>query len=331
MHRINGFICRFHGFLAVLRLNTGPIKATIFPLFFHCLTPLLQHCFPSDPRRCHSFFFSLLCHSFFRPHFPRHSSFPSVFLTVFPPILLYSSFFHGILSVRLLHSGHTSKLSFILHACFTDNGPTQEFFHCFSIVSRMLYAIMVPHRSLNFTWHHFTLSLFFPPFSLRFPIFFSILLCQSPSFFSLFFSSYVIFPYFFYCFSYQSAQIHLGGFTHALRDNDPISEPQFYLASFYPLPILSTVFIAFPFFFHSFMSCPSPLCIVFLILCHISLFFYCFSYQFVQIHLGGRTRGESIPQRHPIATLKKVYLVHLFYHLFSSFLSVSGRSAPRPP
>ena len=74
--------------------------------------------------------------------------------------------------MRLLHSGHTSKLSFILHTCFTDNGPTQEFFHCFSIVSRMLYAIMVPHRSLNFTWHHFTLSLFFPPFSLRFPIFF---------------------------------------------------------------------------------------------------------------------------------------------------------------
>jgi hypothetical protein len=89
--------------------------------------------------------------------------------------------------------------------------------------------------------------------------FFSILFCQSPSFFPLFLSSYVIFPHFFYCFSHQSAQIHL----------------------------------------------------------------------------GGRTRGESIPQRHPIATwyitLKKVYPVHLFYHLFSSFLTVSARSAPRPP
>ena len=30
-------------------------------------------------------------------------------------------------------------------------------------------------------------------------------------------------------------------FTRALRDNGPTSEPQFYLASFYPLPILSTV------------------------------------------------------------------------------------------
>ena len=65
----------------------------------------------------------------------------------------FARFFHGFISVLLLHSGHTSKL---------------QFFHCFSIVSRVLYAIMVPHRSLNFTWHHFTLSLFFPPFRLAF-------------------------------------------------------------------------------------------------------------------------------------------------------------------
>ena len=97
------------------------------------------------------------------------------------------------------------------------------------------YAIMVPHRSLNFTWHHFTLSLFFPPFFLAyqfskrstqifhcFPIlfplfyiivshffhcfshhfpllshFFPIVLCHIPSFFQLFFSSFsIIFPSF---------------------------------------------------------------------------------------------------------------------------------------
>ena len=92
----------------------------------------------------------------------------------------------------LLHSGHTSK---------------QQFFHCFSIVSRMLYAIMVPHRSLNFTWHHFTLSLFFlspfpllshffPLFYVKVPPFFH---CSShhfpllSHFFPLF---YVIFPHF---------------------------------------------------------------------------------------------------------------------------------------
>ena len=232
--------------------------------------------------------------------------------------------------MRLLHNGHTSKLSFILHACFTDNGPTQEFFHCFSIVSRRLYAIMVPHRSLNFTWHYFTLSLFFPPFSLLSHFFFHSFMSKSFLFFIVFLS-YVIFPYFFYCFSHQFAQIHLGGFTYALRDNGPTSEPQFYLASFYPLPILSTVFIAFPFFFHSFMFCPSPLCIVFLILCHISSFVYCFSHQSAQIHLGGRTRGESIPQRHPITTLKKFTWSTFFTTYFPHFLSVSGRSAPRPP
>ena len=75
------------------------------------------------------------------------------------------------------------------------------------------YAIMVPHRSLNFTWHHFTLSLFFPPFFLAyqfskrstqiFPCFpiFSIVLYHSLSFFPLFFSSFSPpFPFFPHCF-----------------------------------------------------------------------------------------------------------------------------------
>ena len=72
-------------------------------------------------------------------------------------INVFARFFHDdFISVLLLHSGHTSK---------------PQFFHCFSIVSRVLYAIMVPHRSLKcsivvpsyrcpsfqsyFTWHHF--------------------------------------------------------------------------------------------------------------------------------------------------------------------------------
>ena len=150
-------------------------------------------------------------------------------------------------SVLLLHSGHTSKL---------------HFFHCFSIVSRMLYAIMVPHRSLN--WHHFTLSLFFPPFLLAFQ-----------SIFQAFYSNF---------------------------------------------PLLSHVF---------------PI-----VLCHIPSFFLLFFSSFspplqsAQIHLGGRTRGESIPQRHPIATwyitLKKFTCGHLFYHLISSFLSSRGALPPDP-
>ena len=85
----------------------------------------------------------------------------------------FDRFFHGFISVLLLHSGHTSK---------------PQFFHCFSIVSRVLYAIMVPHQSLNF-------SIVFPSH-------------QFPSFYSLFylvsFSSHIraaIFSLFFHCFT----------------------------------------------------------------------------------------------------------------------------------
>ena len=69
-----------------------------------------------------------------------------------------------------------------------------------SEVSRMLYAIMVPHQSLKFTWHHFTLSLFFPPFSLLLP---------SPYSFHRFYCFPIFFPFFyvkvlplFHCFSH---------------------------------------------------------------------------------------------------------------------------------
>ena len=139
-----------------------------------------------------------------------------------------------------------------------------------------------------------------------------------------------------------------------LRDNGPTSEPQFYLASFYPLPILSTVFprvsisvllkfsIAFPFFpivlYHSlsffplfFSSFSPPFPFFPIVLYHIPscfpLFFSSFSppLQSPQVHLGGRTRGESIPHRHPIATwyisLKNFTCGHLFYHLISRFLA----------
>ena len=179
--------------------------------------------------RSHSFF-PLLFHSFTRHHFPLHSSLPSIFFTDFPPqsshslryqfnlpfchgvtrflhhypyvtsvcltltqihlpqplplhrINGFARFFHGFISVLLLHSGHTSKT---------------QFFHCFSIVSCVLYAIMVPHRSLNFsivfpshqfpsfyfyfTWHHFPSVLL--KFSIVFPMF------------------YLIFPHLFHCFS----------------------------------------------------------------------------------------------------------------------------------
>ena len=87
----------------------------------------------------------------------------------------------------LLHSGHTSK---------------PQFFHCFSIVSRVLYAIMVPHRSLNF-------SIVFP--SHQFPSFYSYFTwhhfgpTSEPQFFHCFsivlLHFFIIVPRFFHCFS----------------------------------------------------------------------------------------------------------------------------------
>ena len=200
---------------------------------------------------------------------------PSTIPTV-APYKQFCSFPPWIFSVLLLHSGHTSKL---------------QFFHCFSIVSRVLYAIMVPHRSLNFTWHHliilpspysfYRFSSRFNQFSKRstqifhcFPIF-SIVLCQSPSFFPLFFSSF---------------------------------SP--------PFPFFPIVLCHIPSFFLLFFSSFSP------------------PLQSAQIHLGGRTRGESIPQRHPIATwyitLKKFTWSTFFTTYFPHFCPFRGALPPDP-
>ena len=239
----------FHCFTRALRDN-GP---TSEPQFFHCFSiPSISiillffylvsfFCPTSEPQ------FVPLLFRFTRHHFPLHSSLPSVFFTVFPPILLnrpivyamslsiypsissifpvfchgvtrflhhypyiisvcltltqmhlpqslplhringFARFFHGFISVLLLHSGHTSK---------------PQFFHCFSIVSRVLYAIMVPHRSRNFsivfpshqfpsfyfyfTWHHFRsvllkFSIVFPLFYVIFPHFSIVFLIIFPS------------------------------------------------------------------------------------------------------------------------------------------------------
>ena len=108
--------------------------------------------------------------------------------------------FHGFISVLLLHSGHTSK---------------PQFDHCFSIVSRVLYAIKVPHRSLNFsivfpshqfpslyfyfTWHHFR-----PASEPQFFHCFSIVLLHF----------FIIVPRFFHCFSIANGLTSKPQFFH---------------------------------------------------------------------------------------------------------------------
>ena len=152
-------------------LSIYPSISSIFPVFCPGVTRFLHH-YP---------YVTPVCLTLTQMHLPQSLQLHR--------INGFARFFHGFLSVLLLHSGHTSKL---------------QFFHCFSI-----------------------------------------------------------------------------GFTRALRYNGPTSEPQFYLASFYPLPILSTVFprvlinfpsvllkfsIAFPFFSHCFTSYSLIFSIVFLII-----------------------------------------------------------------
>ena len=149
-----------------MSLSIYPSISSIFPVFCHGVTRFLHH-YP---------YVTSVCLTLTQIHLPQ--SLP------LHRINGVARFFHGFISVLLLHSGHTSKL---------------QFFHCFSIVSRVLYAIMVPHRSLNFsivfpshqfpsfyfyfTWHHFPSVLL--KFSIVFPLF------------------YVMFPHFFHCFSHH--------------------------------------------------------------------------------------------------------------------------------
>ena len=72
----------------------------------------------------------------------------------------FARFFHGFISVLLLHSGHTSK---------------PQFFHCFSIVSRVLYTITIfPLFFHPINFHPFTfilLGIIFQAFYSNVPFF----------------------------------------------------------------------------------------------------------------------------------------------------------------
>ena len=75
------------------------LTPTSEPQCFHCFSIVLLHFFIIVPRFFHCFsiangltskpqFSPLLFHSFTRHHFPLHSSIPSIFFKVFPPVLL---------------------------------------------------------------------------------------------------------------------------------------------------------------------------------------------------------------------------------------------------
>ena len=103
------------------------------PLFFHCLTPLLQHSpsiFPLlsiDPHRSHIFFhcFSIVLLDIIFPFIPVS---PVFFFTVFPPVLLNRPIVYTI-----NFSFHFSDVSSVLPQCCSIS-PFHQFFQCFAMV-----------------------------------------------------------------------------------------------------------------------------------------------------------------------------------------------------
>ena len=126
----------FHSFSSNFTQSSHSLRYQ-FILPFHQFSSVLPWCYSISP----SLPFYYLSVSNAYPYAPP--TIPTV-----APYKRFCSFLPWFISALLLHSGHTSK---------------PHFFHCFSIVSRVLCAIMVPHRSLNF-------SIVFPPH--QFPSFY---------------------------------------------------------------------------------------------------------------------------------------------------------------
>ena len=197
-----------------------PILSTVFPrvsIFqaFYSNVPLLSHFFP--------LFYIIVSH------------FSIVFLIIFPSFPFFS---HCFMSYSLIFPLFFSSFSIIF--------PSFPIFsHCFisySLIFSIVFLIIFPSIAIspspprradqggidtppspNCHLVHNPKKLYlWPPFlPPNFPIFgqFAHHMCVISSYRNCNFS--IAFP---------------------LRDNGPTSEPQFYLASFYPLPILSTVF-----------------------------------------------------------------------------------------
>ena len=112
--------CFFHNFSSNFTQSSHSLRDVSINLSFHLIN------------------FPVFCHGVtrFLHHYPYVTSVCLTLTQIHLPQSLplhringFVRFFHGFISVLLLHSGHTSK---------------PQFFHCF-------YAIMVPHRSLNFS------------------------------------------------------------------------------------------------------------------------------------------------------------------------------------
>ena len=187
-------------------LSIYPSISSIFPVFCHGVTRFLHH-YP---------YIISVCLTLTQMHLPQ--------------------------SLPLHRINGFARSCMVLFPCFYSivvTHPNRNFFHCFSILSRVLYAIMVPHRSLNF-------SIVFP--SHQFPSFYSYFTwhhfgpTSEPQFFHCFpivlLHFFIIVPRFFHCFSIAN------GLT---------SKPQFFHC--FSIVLLDIIFPSIPvpqYFFHSF-------------------------------------------------------------------------------
>ena len=149
------------------------IKTAIFPLLFQCFTRAL--------RDLASFYRLLIVSTVV-------INFPSVLLKF---AIAFPFFSHCFTSYPKIWA----KTELLHMTCVSSPHIETTIFPLLSH-----YAIMVPHRSLNFTWHHFTLSLFFPPFFLAYQLAFYSNFPLLSHFFPLF---YIIVSHFFHCFSHH--------------------------------------------------------------------------------------------------------------------------------
>ena len=217
--------------------------AIVFPLFDSTSSAQSLNFSIAFHRSTSKPFFSLLFHSFTRHHFPLHSSLPSVFFTVFPPVLLNRPIVYAI---NL--SFHFINFSSVLPWCYSISPSLPLYYLSVSNA----YPNAPPTIPTVAPYKRF--CSFLPWFYFR---------ASTPQWSHI---ETAIFPLLFHC------------FTRALRDNGPTSEPQFFHC--FSTPSISILLLLF-YTWHHFPSVLLKFSILFpLFYVIFPHFFHCFSHHF---------------------------------------------------
>ena len=176
LHRKNGFARFFHRFISVLLLHSGH---TFKPQFFHCFSIVLLHFFIIVPRFFHCFsiangltskpqFFPLLFHSFTQHHFPLHSSLPSVFFTIFPPVLLnraivYARSLSTYPSISSIFAVFCHGVTWFLHLSVSNAYPQSLPLQGINGFARFFHGFLSSHSlAINLSFHFINFSSVLP-------------------------------------------------------------------------------------------------------------------------------------------------------------------------